>query len=284
MDKSKISLVTMFFDIGRGDWSIENGHAPHLHRNNDKYFEYFSNLAKLENDLTVFTSQEFESRIRQLRQDRPTNIVVLDIDKKFKNLLGLIRSIQKNPKFIQNIPEHQLENPEYWSPKYVLITNLKTFFINHAIKKGLTSHTQIAWVDFGYCRDENVLGNINYWSYAFDPKYLHFFTIKPPYYLGIIKNPHFPHTVAAAYEAIYQNKATIIGGVIVGTSDNWQMFYQYVVQTQKKLLANTIVDDDQGIFVLTRMYCKKLIKLHFLGRGNWFGVFKNFSNHSGTDA
>lgn len=46
-----ITIVTAFFDIGRGDWSVENGHPNYLQRSNEKYFKYFSNLAQLENEM-----------------------------------------------------------------------------------------------------------------------------------------------------------------------------------------------------------------------------------------
>ena len=48
-----ISIVTAFFDIGRGE--IGEGYPDYLRRTNDTYFEHFSRLAVLENEMVVFT-------------------------------------------------------------------------------------------------------------------------------------------------------------------------------------------------------------------------------------
>ena len=51
----------------------------------------------------------------------------------FSDYLIQIEQIQKSDKFISQVKESQLRNPEYWSPEYVLITNLKSYFVNFAI-------------------------------------------------------------------------------------------------------------------------------------------------------
>lgn len=45
--------------------------------------------------------------------------------------------------------------PEYWSAEYVMLCVLKTVLTCTAIKLGLNANPQIAWIDFGYCRDEH---------------------------------------------------------------------------------------------------------------------------------
>ena len=42
---SEITIITAFFDIGRGDWGSNQGYATHLARSTEQYFEYFKNLA-----------------------------------------------------------------------------------------------------------------------------------------------------------------------------------------------------------------------------------------------
>ncbi|MFW2177027.1 MULTISPECIES: WlaTC/HtrL family glycosyltransferase [unclassified Moraxella] len=276
---NNISIVTMFFDIGRGDWSIENGIADFANRNNDKYFAYFANLAKLENDMVVFTTPNFKDRILELRQDRPTQFVMVDLDKEYGEYIAQISKIQNDPNFYNQLPNELRKNPEYRSPTYVLINNLKTHFVNQAIKGGLTKHKQIAWVDFGYCRDEHTLGDITEWRYAFDPQFMHFFTIKRPNYFGVIKNPRFASTLDDAYHAIFHNKVYIIGSIFIGTSELWHKFGKALGDVQHALLAENIIDDDQGVYVMTYVKNPNLFELHFLGKGhfdkaNWFSLFK----------
>ncbi|EER47878.1 hypothetical protein AM305_05579 [Actinobacillus minor NM305] len=44
----EITIVTAFFDIGRGNISTEAGYPSYLIRSNNTYFSYFVHLAKLE--------------------------------------------------------------------------------------------------------------------------------------------------------------------------------------------------------------------------------------------
>lgn len=284
MNQDKISLVTMFFDIGRGAWSEQNGIADFANRNNDKYFSYFSYLAALENDLVVFTTEEFVERIQQLRQDRPTKFVLVDLEDQYGEYIEKIANIQADPNFYQKLPDYLRQHPEYRSAPYVLINNLKTHFVNQAIQQGLTQHDQVAWIDFGYCRDNQTLAGIKEWSYSFDPNYIHFFTIKRPTYLGFVKNPHFMYTMDDVYHAIYTNKVYIIGSVFVGTSKKWAEFAKLLLDCQNQLLQENIIDDDQGLYVMAYVKKPSLFKLHFLGKGliskkfEWFGTIKMFHN------
>jgi hypothetical protein len=55
-----ITIVTAFFDIGRCELTPDKGLPHYLQRTNDTYFERFAEIAKLENDMIVYTSAEFE--------------------------------------------------------------------------------------------------------------------------------------------------------------------------------------------------------------------------------
>ena len=45
---NNISIVTAFFDIGRGNWTPEKGLPDYLYRTTDTYFERFGYLAQLD--------------------------------------------------------------------------------------------------------------------------------------------------------------------------------------------------------------------------------------------
>ena len=120
--EKSITIVTAYFDIGRGDWSTEKGHPSHLLRDNQTYLSYFENLAKLDNEMVVFTFEEMKPYIRKLRGNKPTKIIIIDLEKKFRNLLDEIKSIINSNNFKSKIPDKHKLNPEYWSEKYVLVT------------------------------------------------------------------------------------------------------------------------------------------------------------------
>lgn len=172
-----ITIVSAFFDIGRGDWRVEDGHPDYLQRTSEQYLTYFSHLAQLDNPIVIFTETRFESAIRQYRGERPTVIITLDLPTVFSKYLHQIATIQQSAAFRANVNPKQLKNPEYWSPKYVLVTNLKAHFINHAIRKSLVQTPLIAWVDFGYCQTPEVRGQLRHWRYDFAPNKLHVFSV-----------------------------------------------------------------------------------------------------------
>ncbi|OOS21711.1 WlaTC/HtrL family glycosyltransferase [Moraxella lincolnii] len=127
-----ITIVTAFFDIGRGNISTEH-YPSYLKRTTNTYFEYFSYLATLDNNMVIFTEEKFKEKILTMRKSRPTTVICLNIFKKFNHILAKIADIQSNHEFLSNISQELSKNIEYWNSQYVLVTNLKTYFVNYAI-------------------------------------------------------------------------------------------------------------------------------------------------------
>ena len=92
-----ITIVTAFFDIGRGDWTPDKGLPHYLHRTTDTYFERFGHMAKLQNKIIVYCSSEHVDKIKELREDRPTEILVVDFPNSFQELRNAVSTVQKNP-------------------------------------------------------------------------------------------------------------------------------------------------------------------------------------------
>lgn len=263
--KSSTTIVTAYFDIGRGEWTVNKGFREKLSRSSDVYFDYFKRLAALENDMVIFTSSEFEARIAEIRKGKPTKIITIDLDKKFKYIKNKIRKIQQDDTFKNKLEPRQLGNPEYWSPEYVLVTNLKAYFVAKAINAGLVNTPMVAWIDFGYCRKSQVTGDLKVWDFPFDRNKMHLFTIKKGLVVSSLKQ---------VFEFMIGNHIYIIGGAIVGSQEKWKEFYSLVTECQKETLRNNIVDDDQGVFVMCYYKRPTLLMLNYLGRGKWFDLFR----------
>ncbi len=261
-----ITIITAFFDIGRGDWSVENGHPNYLQRSNEKYFKYFSNLAQLENEMIVFTSQDYVSKIKEIRGDKPTTIIDLNLDEKFCQIKKQVSNIQNSQKFKDKIGKEQLKNPEYWSVEYVLVTNLKSYFVKKAIQNNYIHTSLAAWVDFGYCRNLKTLNKIKKWNFDFSEDKVHFFSIKKSFEIN----------VENVKQAIFNNQVFIIGGVIVASPSKWLDFSKLVYSCQKEMLKQQIVDDDQGVYLQTLLKQPDLFEIHYLGEDQWFDVFKRY--------
>ena len=262
-----ISIVTAFFDIGRGDIPKDKGYPIYTHT----YFEYFSNLAKLENEMIIFTSEEYKDKILKIRKEKPTKIIIIDLKKKFHRQPGKIKEVLGNDKFRSRVNKDMLLNIEYWSSEYVLVNNLKTFFVNYVIRKNLISNDIISWIDFGYVRDVDTLNNVKNWYYPFDKDKIHFFTIRKNYPLKKIKD---------VYDMIFNNKVFVIGGAIAGEKEEWKKFYKLQKQCQNDLLKQNISDDDQGVYFMCLFKNPNLFRLNYLGKDKWFSLFRKYDRTS----
>lgn len=266
MNKS-ITIVTAFFDIGRGDWTVDNGHPNYLHRTSETYLSNFSNLASLDNQMIVFTSSDLVERIQEIRAGKPTKVIPVDLRSTFGKFREKITEIQSDPEFKKLISPQQAKNPEYWSPDYALVCNLKSYFVMQAIKLGSVKNNLVAWVDFGYCRSVSTLDGIKNWYYPFDDSKINLFTIRKQFSLK---------TMNDVLSGIFNNNVFIIGGAIVGSVKHWGEFHKLVWNCQRYLLQRKIIDDDQGVFLMCYYKNKDLIRLNYLGDNKWFSLFKVF--------
>ena len=248
---SKISIVTAFFDIGRGEWTPDKGLPHYLHRTTDTYLERFSNLCKLENDITVFTSDDLKHKVIDICKDRldRTKIIPIDVNSHFSNMRDLIINVQKDPEFQKKVNPQQVRNPEYWNPDYVLVTNLKAYFANMAVKYNYTQNDMVAWIDFGYCRSENNIPASKIWEYDFDETKIHLFNYKP------YDDKPIDH-------AVLNNDVYILGAKVVAHKDMWQKMSDLMTQSFVDLQEKGLVDDDQGLWLQSYINEPKVFELH----------------------
>lgn len=262
---NEISIVTAFFDIGRGDWTPDKGLPHYLHRTTETYLERFSHMAKLENDMVVFTSEDLADKIHKLREGRPTEIVVVD----FKNVLPDVRQkiseIQNSLEYKNKIEPSQAKNPEYWNVDYVLVNMLKSSFVRQSIQHNLVKNDLIAWLDFGYCRDESTLNGVSRWCYPFNKEKIHFFSIKEYDQQKTIS------------DVIFSNDVHITGPCIVSSKHMWPQLEMLVNHSLNELLKNNLVDDDQTLLLMSYLSAPNLFKLHKVSQDDWFIVFKEYN-------
>jgi protein YibB len=258
-----ITIVTAFFDIGRGDWTPDKGLPHYLVRTTDTYFERFGHMAKLDNPMVIFTSEDLSERVLELRQGKPTQIITLDFENNYTQLRNAISEIQQSDSFKSIINPEQIRNPEYWNADYVLVNLLKSHFVCQALPYVDTE--LVAWLDFGYCRDESTRCGVTQWTYPFDPEKIHFFNIKDfqegTYIQDIIAN----------------NDVHITGPFIVGSKKTWPILRHIVEHNTMELLKNGLIDDDQTILLMSYLQTPELFELHQVPVGDWFVAFKHFT-------
>ena len=253
---SNISIVTAFYDIGRGDWSMDveknGGPLPHyLQRSVDKDIDHFSRMCELENEIIVYTSPDLAPRLQAISPK--VKVVEYDYFNIHQELRDKIEAIQTDPNFIKRINPYQVRNPEYWSKDYVGVTSLKAFFVHDAFERGLISNEWASWVDFGYCRDDEHIPTSKKWDYDFTPGLMHYFNYREPSRNQPMENVQL---------AVLNNIVYIIGGVFVAQKEQWSVLKDDMKKSLEVLMQNGLVDDDQGLLLLSYFMKPDMYELH----------------------
>jgi protein YibB len=209
--KNEMTVITAFFDIQRDQWNAANGKKSKFSRTNDDYFEYFSRLAKIQNDLIIYTEEKFAEKILKIRSELriAKTTVVIVVSDLFGNSL-----IKKMNEKINNVLSdyfrdyvYKPDSPEYNSSRYITVNALKACFVQDAIDCGYVNTDQSAWIDFGYCRSEEVL----------DPNITWTFDCKGKINLFHLKNlDSIP-----VFEVVRSGNVYIQGGHILAPNDKW---------------------------------------------------------------
>jgi protein YibB len=253
---SKISIVTAFYDIGRGDWSTNTekngGPLPHyLQRSVDKYIDHFTRMCEIDTEIIVYTSPDIAPRLAAISPN--VKVVEYDYFNIHKELRDKIEAIQTSPEFVKKINPYQVRNPEYWSKDYVGVTSLKAFYVSDAFERGLITNEFAAWVDFGYCRDEDHIPTNKTWEYDFAPGLMHYFNYRDP-------EPRQARQQVSM--AVQNNIVFIIGGVFVAQKEQWQVLATDMKEALEHLISIGLVDDDQGLLLMAYFKNPDMYELH----------------------
>lgn len=249
---SNITIVTAFYDIGRGDWKPEKGLPHYLERSVDTYIERFSHTAKLENEMVVFSTPDIIEKLRPLRagKEDKTKFVEFDPRAAYAKVREEIVKVHQDKEYQDLIYKSQRLNPEYWNADYVLVTNLKATFVDMAIKNNLVSNDMVAWIDFGYCRDASKIPPSMKWEYDFDPTKIHLFKY------------HDYQEGRSLQDLVASNDVHILGAKAVASKEMWSVMSQLMNKSFQILMSNKLVDDDQTLFLISTLLNPELFELH----------------------
>jgi protein YibB len=205
----------------------------------------------LHNDIVVFTSPDLVEILEEVCQDSVSKVTIvpMDIFQIFDEMRSRIKDVQQRPDYISQIKPSEAKNPEYWNQDYVLVTNLKAVFPNIAIDNNLVENDMVAWIDFGYCRSDNNITKSQSWNYSFDPDKIHLFSYK-----GYDGEP--------IQKIVAENKVYILGAKVVAHKKMWPEMARLMEQSHYKLLDLHMVDDDQGLWLLSYILKPEVFELH----------------------
>lgn len=265
---SDITLVTAYFDIGRGNWKKQT-------RGNNKYIEYFKFWARLKNNLIIYTTSEFKETIFNIRKnfglENKTKIIIINDYTDFdENLYTRIKTVMNNNLSKTFYFKHDIHRPEVWNWDYNYIVMLKFYCMFDVVQNNYANGT-LAWIDFGFNHGGND-GIINpeefnfLWQYKFSPK-IHLFASKK-----IDERPIF--------DIIKSLDVYIRGNIMIAPDYLWKEYFYLTKQSMITLLRCGLCDDDQTIELMAYLEKPELFELHITK--TWIEGFTKFSNRSFT--
>jgi protein YibB len=268
-----ISVVTAFYDIGRGNLpKVKHGRELpfYQHRSVNQYFDFFSNLAKLQNEMVIYTTPDFEDKVKTIRKnvglEELTKVVIADsyLPERYELIKPMVQKVMDDPAYYGKVVNPQLI--EYWHADYVLVNIFKAWYVTDAIEKGLISNDLTAWIDFGYVRDDKTIPASNRWTYNFDREKIHFF------------NQYTIHKERPIDNIIYTGDVYIQGCHIVAGTKKWELLKQLVLKNLEVLLQNNLIDDDQTLLLMSYLTSPQDFQLHIADPNDWFRIFRIFND------
>jgi len=263
-----ISIVTAFFDIGREAWSKDNPIDQRHKRSVDVYLSYFSNLAKIKNQVIIFIDEHLAQKVLDMRKAHGLADKTVIFTSKNFFLVDEILNISQRIQAIMNGKFHDYvwtkSSPEYNDPKYVLVNAFKSFFAAYAIDKKIVTSPQVAWIDFGYCRDNDRFDSSIPWRFNAQNKMNLF------YILSLNDEPVF--SIVKEGDVYFQ------GCHLIGDLSSWVDFEREIDISFRSLMDCDFIDDDQTLILMAYRRNPSSYIIHPVDSIDWFIIFKYFNS------
>lgn len=223
------SLVTSLFELG-GDFS--------------SYREHYTQLAKLDIEMFVFTEHTLIDTAATAREQRATTIYEFNIDNEADDLKELIEIAQATPTYIKLIGPNLYKQQKYRTPHQIKASLLIPTMVCMASIQATTS--QLVYVDAR--QDINFVRSIL--STEFDEQHIHLFGIRD--YTSDI----------TIHDIIAGNLQFINGGIIVATKDLWRRLEFLILEGARELLDNYLIDDINLMLLLATLAEPEIFTIH----------------------
>lgn len=248
------TVVTGFFDIGRGEWQNYN-------RKIDEYLKNFENLLRLNVNMIIYIERQYTEFVHNIREDIPkkTTIITSKItDLYMYKYLTKIKEIQANP--LYSIGHPNPSAPEICKPLYNIVTCSKMDMVAQATNYDHESDYFI-WLDAGYTHSTVDLSKLDW-----NPTTL--FEHKKK--LAVIALCPLHDASDDPLTFFNQYKDVLIGGFFGGYRDTIKtvryMYYQLVDEIFDKY---SLKDDDQFYNTLLAKRNPELFQIYY---SFWYGA------------
>ena len=252
-----ITIITAFFDIGRG--SLKESSQV---RSNNQYFEYFKFWCKIKNNLVVYTQSEYAYKVREIRKEfgLEDKTIVIEIDDIFEicgTLYERMYNISKREDFNQfRYYTNALSNRADYN--YIML--MKYWCMKDAVDRSLTDE-QVAWIDFGFNHGGKYFTESNEfdfeWKWTFEHK-IQLFSLREVEEVSSINS-------------LQMQFDTIMGPIIICPKDLCCDLWNLVKNAMEALLMLDCIDDDQQLLLMAYKHKPELFAVN---RSTWFEPLK----------
>jgi protein YibB len=250
------TIVTAFFDIGRGEWN-------HYTRNNDKYLAQAKRMLTLQDNMVIYIEDKFIDFVKEHRKDLmdKTKIVPMKIEELYAYKWNeQIQAIMNSKEYRENLrnpncPEvnYSLYNVIMWSkiPLVVKTATDNPFNTDHFV-----------WLDFGVydhgLRDEFLGKQL----FSTVPDRIKILCRSIPRQEDLDINTFFK-----------SNVNRLAGTMLTGHRDYFIKFNNCLIEEIEYALSKNVVDCDQSFFAIAYLKHPDLFELYY---GDWGQLVMNY--------
>ncbi len=254
MRNEETSVVTAYFDINRGRSGIKG-----MQRGNSKYLEYFNFWARMENQLIVYTTRDFEKEIMAVResfgQEEQTEIVIIDNAYMLEpDVYNKMDVIEKNGQF-SGVRLHTKAMSN--CAKYDYIMFLKYWCLKDAAER-FSLNGNIAWIDFGFNHGGERYINAKefafYWTPTIPENKVVLYTRKPIEQVDLLT------------QLLLQTNC-VMGCPVILNAKLATAFYTLIKKACESLLMLNVIDDDQQLLTMAYNWKPDFFEVHM---SDWF--------------
>ena len=270
---SDITLVTMFYNIGRENWGL-------YPRKVQEYIEAFSKFLDYNYKMIIFVDDRYydqlQEKINSSKYKHTKKLIPINEQWLFDNLWSWSR-LDKEKEIMDSIKykslvQHRIDRsyPENTNPYYTILTHSKIDVVNYVIDKKLSKDKHLAWVDFGYfynkLSDEYLPADILDVNKLDKDK----FNICLVNGISELYDSNILYTLQYAPEKI---GAYFFSGSKTVLKQFQELAHSWLIKFQEEY---NIADDEQGLWLQCYFEKPELFKLHNF-YGKWHQALKEFS-------
>ena len=270
MFNTDVTLVSCFYNINRDKWKS-------YYRTVDKYFENCINILKKKNPIVIFTTQDNNDKIYNLRKKYDQYLIytkIININFEDLPMFKYKDDIEKTQKLnINNIPTSSRDCPEFCEPLYNIVINSKPYFLKLVCDNNYFLSNIFQWIDFGFHKscfsnNHNIFPE-NYFSNIF-------YKNNKIRLIGFNKLENININDMKKYYNSHNN--TTCGGLIAGNKYSINKLYKLFNAEFHNMLSNNLMNQEQ--YILEYILKTNTDLFDYIETDSWNNIVFNYSQNT----